>query len=201
MRPGGRAWPGLRRRHGPGASGLTLLEVLIAAAILGVALLGMAGAFPSAFLQVSAGGRMTKAAGLAHQMMEAVRAEPSFFIPRYAGNDGLGVSTDAPANFPADWPWPCASGWTWGEQFCGGTKLARWQQDLAADAGDGLALARVRGTVTVTDHENPAPGGGGASSAATTMLRVTVTVNWDDQAGRRQVTLTATVPCLRPGCN
>ncbi len=188
--------PGL----GPKATGLTLVEVLLASVVLGVALLGIAGAFPVAFRTVTTGGQITKATGLAHEMMEAVRSDRSDFIPRYAGQDGQGVSTGAPTNFPADWPWSCAGGFTWAEQFCGNTKLARWAQDLGQDNGDGRALANTTGQVTVTDHESPVPVGGGPISGTTSLLRITVTVSWDDMTGRRQVTLTSTVPCTRPGC-
>ena len=186
--------PGLR----PKATGLTLLEVLLASVVLGVALLGIAGAFPAAFRTVTTGGQITKATSLAHEMMEAIRSDRSDFIPRYTGQDGQGVSTDAPTNFPADWPRSCA--FTWAEQFCGNTKLTRWAQDLTQDAGDGRTLARATGQVTVTDHESPVLGGGGSVSGTTSILRITVTVSWDDMTGRRQVTLTSTFPCTRPGC-
>lgn len=190
----GRVWNWL------GAHGFTLVEVLIAAAVLGVAILGIASAFPTAFRQVGYGGQITKATALAHEMMEAVRSDPSYFIPRYAGKDGGGVSTGAPANFPDDWPWSCTSGWTWGEQFCGNTKLIQWSQDVTGDSGDRRALANGRGTIAVVDHENPAPGGGGAVSGSTSILRITVTVSWDEPTGRRQVTLNSTLPCAWAGC-
>ena len=196
-----------------GSAGLTLVEVLIAASVLGVALLGMASAFPTGLLQVAYGGRITKATGLAHQMMEDIRSDPSYFIvgcrgvtgcvgpaAGYAGKNRLGVSTDTPANFPEDWPWSCTAGWSWGEQFCGHTKLDRWRQDVTGDSGDGRRLAQGRGTVAVVDHENRVPGGGAAVSAVTTLLRITVTVSWTEQTGRPQVTLTSTIPCTRPGC-
>lgn len=184
-----------------GRAGLTLVEVLLAAVVLGVALLGMAGAFPAALRTVTAGGQITQATHFAQQMLEAIRSDPSDAIPRYAGKDARGVNTDAPANFPDDWPWPCAEGWTWVGQFCGNTKLNRWRQDLVRAAAAERGLGRATGDVRVTDHERPLPGGGGAVSEATTLLRVTVTVRWDTTLGRRQVTLSSTIPCARPGCN
>lgn len=188
----------------PAASGLTLVEVLIAASVLGVAILGMAGAFPTALRQVSYGGQITKATALAHQMMEDIRSDPAYYVPRYAGKNGRGLGTDAPSNFPDDWPWSCTAGWTWGEQFCGNTKLTRWRQDILSDPGDGRRLANGRGTVGVVDHENPvtiSTGGGAVVSGITTMLRITVTVFWDEPTGRKQVALTSTVPCAWPGCS
>ena len=53
---------------------------------------------------------------------------------------------------------------------------------------------------SAVDHENPVPGGGGTVSGLTSMLRITVTVSWTEPTGRRQVTLTSAVPCLRAGC-
>jgi hypothetical protein len=188
-------------RAGPRAlDGLTLAEVLIAAGVLAVALLGIAGAFPTAYRQVSSGGQLTKATNLGHQMMEALLAEPPSLVPRYSGRDGHGVVTDAGANFPDDWPWPCGTGWSWPDQFCGNSKLARWRADLTQDGGDGRVLARARGTVTVGDHERPLPAGGGPVTGSTTLLRVTVTVSWDEGLGHRQVTFTSVIPCGRPGC-
>ncbi len=202
------------RRGGPAGAGLTLAEVLIAASVLSVAILGMASAFPTALRQVSYGGQITKATALAHQMMEDIRSDPSSFVvgcrsvtscvgpaAGYGGKNGRGVSTDAPSNFPDDWPWSCTAGWTWGDQFCGNTKLTRWGQDIVSDAGDGRRLANGRGTVAVLDHENRPPAGGAAVSASTTILRITVTVSWDEPTGRKQVALTSTVPCAWPGCS
>ncbi len=200
MSGGARMAPGRLRREGPAGAGLTLVEVLIAATVLGVAILGAAGAFPAGLQQVGYGGQTTKATALAHQMMEAVRSDPSYLIPHYAGKDGRGVSTEIPANFPDDWPWSCTSGWTWGEQFCGNTKLSRWRLDVTGDPGDRRPMANGRGTVAVVDHEHPVPGGGGAVSGSTTLLRIAVTVSWDEPTGRRQVTLTSAVPCARSGC-
>ncbi len=185
----------------PGNAGLSLLEVLLASVVLGVAILGIAGAFPAALRTVTGGGHLTRATHLAQQMMEAIRSDASDLIPRYAGGDGRGVSTEAPANFPQDWPWPCTDGSTWAGQFCGNTKLLRWRQDLGQRGDGGRGLAGAVGLVRVTDHERPLPGGGGAVSSATTLLRIVVTVNWEDALGRRQVTLTSTVPCARPGCD
>jgi hypothetical protein len=174
--------------------------VLLASVVLGVAILGIAGAFPAALRTVTGGGHLTQATHLAQQMMEGIRGDASDVIPRYAGKDGQGVSTEASGNFPDDWPWPCTDGRTWPEQFCGNTKLLRWGQDLARRGEGGRGLPQAVGLVTVTDHERPVPGGGGAVSGDTTLLRIAVTVSWEGVLGRRQVTLVSTQPCARPGC-
>ena len=195
-----RRGPADREGGTPGGAGLSLLEVLLASVVLGVAILGIAGAFPAALRTVTGGGHLTRATHLAQQMMEAIRSDASDRIPRYAGKDGRGVSTEAPASFPEDWPWSCAEGRTWAEQFCGNTKLLRWRQDLGQGGDGGRGLARAVGLVMVTDHERPVAGGGGAISSATTLLRIAVTVSWEGALGHREVTLTSTVPCARPGC-
>ncbi|MGH7480250.1 MAG: type IV pilus modification PilV family protein, partial [Candidatus Methylomirabilales bacterium] len=50
-----------------GAGGFSLVEVLIAAAILGVVLLAIAGLFSTGYSNVGAAGRRTKAVELAKQ--------------------------------------------------------------------------------------------------------------------------------------
>ena len=55
------------------AGGFSLVEVLIAAAILGVVLLAIAGLFSTGYSNVGAAGRRTKALELAKQKMEQLR--------------------------------------------------------------------------------------------------------------------------------
>ncbi|MGH7382721.1 MAG: type IV pilus modification PilV family protein, partial [Candidatus Methylomirabilales bacterium] len=55
------------------AGGFSLVEVLIAAAILGVVLLAIAGLFSTGYSNVGAAGRRTKAVELAKQKMEQLR--------------------------------------------------------------------------------------------------------------------------------
>ena len=56
-----------------GQRGLTVVEVLVAAAILAVAILGIAGMVPTAYQNVGYGGQMTKAANLAREKMEELK--------------------------------------------------------------------------------------------------------------------------------
>ncbi len=55
------------------AEGFSLVEVLIAAAILAVVLLALASMFPTAYRNVDQGGEQTTAATLAQQRMEWLR--------------------------------------------------------------------------------------------------------------------------------
>ncbi len=61
------------RRPLQGQSGLTVAEVLVAAAILAVAMLGIAGMVPRAYQNIGTGGQITKAANLAREKMEELK--------------------------------------------------------------------------------------------------------------------------------
>jgi prepilin-type N-terminal cleavage/methylation domain-containing protein len=59
----------LRRSH----SGLTLVEVLLAVMLIGVALIAVAGAFPPAFYAVHGGRHLTTAAALDQEVIEGAK--------------------------------------------------------------------------------------------------------------------------------
>ncbi len=61
---------------GRGASGFSILEVLITTVILSVALLGLASLFPTGYQNIVYGGGMTTAASLGQQKIEALRNFP-----------------------------------------------------------------------------------------------------------------------------
>jgi prepilin-type N-terminal cleavage/methylation domain-containing protein len=56
--------------------GFTMLEVLIAASILGTAMLALASMFPIGFLNVNYGGNVSRATHLARQQIETLRNVP-----------------------------------------------------------------------------------------------------------------------------
>ena len=56
--------------------GFTLIEVLIAAAILAVGLLALLSAFPVAYVDVSVSGGQSKATAYAQQMLEQLKNQP-----------------------------------------------------------------------------------------------------------------------------
>jgi prepilin-type N-terminal cleavage/methylation domain-containing protein len=62
----------MRRRE----NGFSLIEVLLAAAILSVALLALASMFPTSYQNINYGGGMTTAADLGQQKIEALRNLP-----------------------------------------------------------------------------------------------------------------------------
>lgn len=117
-----------------GARGVTLVELLIATAVLSVAILGIGGMFPSAYTNVTKGGELTAATALARQMVEMIRAEPTFdAVLRYQGLDTAAPGTPdwASLNTP-EHNAPSAP-----------RRLNRWRQGV-------LTLPNGRGRVSVT---------------------------------------------------
>jgi len=153
--------------------GLTVAEILIAASVLVVALLGMAGMFPSAYRAVLYGGQMTKATALAQAIMELVRSEPVAYVPRYHG-----VDTSDSSTFPSD-------DLGLSPPFRGGTHVQRWESDIALALDQGKGLPSGFGTISVVDHETGLAIGG--SPPLTLLMRVIVTVGWSETTGRKTV--------------
>lgn len=144
--------------------GLTLVEVLIATAIVSVAMLGIVGMFPVAHQQLRLGSDVTKATVLAQQMVEVLRDESFAAVPRYDAAD-----TRAPAAFPPDDP-------AGTPPFRGGSLLRRWQQAITAAPELG-GLYRGWGQIE-------------AASLDRGLLSVTVTVGWSATPTDRTVQLT-----------
>ncbi|MFQ5803135.1 MAG: prepilin-type N-terminal cleavage/methylation domain-containing protein [Candidatus Methylomirabilales bacterium] len=158
---------GLRSR-----SGFTLIEILIAMAVLTVGLLGVASLYPVAYVNVDAGGKLTEATALAQSFLEQLRTIGATDFDGMAGPfpaQGFnGMSTDA-----------CA-----GNAICVG-----WGNNL--DVANGGQLPQGVGTVTITCQD-----GGGAPQPCTPsqagwLATLNVTVNWIDLRGQRTMTLTS----------
>jgi prepilin-type N-terminal cleavage/methylation domain-containing protein len=83
-----------------GERGLTLIEVLVALAILGLGLLGMLAVVPVSTYPLQEGRQRSTATFLAEQTLDYVRSAPWTFTP---DNDCLGVSAPpiAPPTVPA----------------------------------------------------------------------------------------------------
>ena len=111
--------------------GLTLAEVLLAAAIISVAVLAIIGLFPTALQNVRYGGHMSQASSLAQEMIELIRTQPFDTVFSYNGLD----TRNAPPPLPL-------------------TVLAhfnRWKTDIAP-ANPAGALPQGFGTVQVVEN-------------------------------------------------
>jgi prepilin-type N-terminal cleavage/methylation domain-containing protein len=147
--------------------GLTLVELLIAMAILSVASLGILGMFPVAHQHLRAGGDLTKATALAQQMVEVLRDERLQTVSRYHNAD-----TRETASFPAD-----DLGGT--PPFRGGSSLRRWREEIAGEPfGDGLSQGWGRIGIASLDRG---------------LLAITVTIGWPSSLSERTVQLTTYV--------
>lgn len=62
-----------RKISGRRAAGFTLIEIVIAASLLSVALLAIAGMFPMGYRDIHTSGDLTKAVALAQQKMEQLK--------------------------------------------------------------------------------------------------------------------------------
>jgi prepilin-type N-terminal cleavage/methylation domain-containing protein len=141
--------------------GFTLIEVLIAMAVLTIALVAIAGMFPTGYRQVTDAGRMTLAVTAARQILEDVRSLP------FDNLDNLnGFDSENSGSQPASDPERAAA--------------RRWRYALAGD-GDGFALTPGE----LADWQTLSPFGGRATvqvvavGGSPTLRQVTVTVSVD----------------------
>src|SRR3972149_6627233 len=115
--------------------GLTLAEVLLAAAIISVAVLAIVGLFPTALQNVRYGGHMSQASSLAQEMIELIRTRPFAEVSSY---NNLDTRLPAPGGLPA----PVLA------------HFNRWTTDVAP-ANPAGAPPQGRGTAPAGEH---APG-------------------------------------------
>jgi Tfp pilus assembly protein PilV len=137
----------VRRKRRSGASGLSLIEILIGMSILVVGILGTMAMFGTGYTNVSEGGRLTMGLTAARQVLEDMRTLP------FASLDSLnGLDTDSAGSQPASgaqrdiarkWRYAIAGDGT-GWSFTSAEKASYHQ--LAT----GGALFRGRGRITVT---------------------------------------------------
>jgi len=101
---------GIRRRgqvpgRPGGGRGFTLIEILIGITILAVGLLGIAGMFSTAYVDINAGGKTTMAVTAARQIIEDMRLLPFANIVNVNANGVNGVfDTNNPATQPNGGP-------------------------------------------------------------------------------------------------
>ncbi len=157
-----------REKSHRGSGGFTLLEVLVGATILAVALLAMAAMFPVGYTNITEAGKMTMAITGARQVFEEVSALPFDNIINLNGFDTLD-----PATLPPGEP----------ER----TIARRWRYALAGE-GDGFTF-----TATEKGEWSTLSTGGGITLNGRGQVNV-VTLS----ATLDQVTVTITYPGRSP---
>jgi prepilin-type N-terminal cleavage/methylation domain-containing protein len=151
----------MRRQDFTGNSkGLSLIEVLIAAAILAVALLAIASMFPISMEDMEESGKQTRGFALAEGMMERIRATGTFGeVLLYDGHS----TTEALYNTGS---------------AVVDANLDSWKQATTQVPGSGIPQGV--GTITVT----------AAGTAPARLATVTVTVTWPNRRGISAVLVT-----------
>ena len=143
--------------------GLTLVELVIAMAIISVAMMGVAGMFPVAHQHLRLGGDLTKATALAQRMIELLRDERLQTLPRYHQAD-----TRQSGSFPTD-------ALDEAPPFYGGSSFQRWRDGIASAALGG-DVQQSWGRIEVTSIDRG-------------LLSLTVTVGWPAILEERTVQL------------
>jgi len=152
-----------RRRTGKertGGRGFTLIEILIGITILAVGLLGVAGMFSTAYVDISAGGKTTMAVTAARQIIEDMRLLPFDNLVNVNG-----FNTNTVASQPAGQP---------------ELAMARKWRYLVAGSGVGWNFTAAEMAQWSSLYTGGANFGGQATVAVTspspTLRQVTITV-------------------------
>ena len=164
--------PPRRPRSG---KGFTIVEVLVAAAILLVALLGIAAVMPTADMNLHLAGQISKAASLAQEMIEMTKNDPFSQLSMYGGVDTRNLGT-----FPLDVPNPPIPGDA--GNFMGGSNVAKWGNDINLYLATGAGITGGYGTISVSTVATDAIGN-------PILRKISVTVNWIDGGRPYQVKL------------
>jgi type II secretory pathway pseudopilin PulG len=168
--------PDIRRHRGPRAeTGFTIVEVLVAAAILLVALLGIAAVMPTADMNLHLAGQISKAASLAQEMIEMTKNDPFSQLSLYNGVDTRNAGT-----FPLDTPIPPIPGDA--GNFMGGSNVTKWANDINVYLATGAGITGGYGTIGVSTVATDGSGN-------PVLRKVSVTVNWIDGGRPYQVKL------------
>ncbi len=155
--------------------GFTVVEVMVAAAILVLALLGIASMLPTADMSLHQSGQISKAVSLCQEMIEMIKNDPFNGLLNYDG-----VDTRNPDAFPLDDPDPIVPG-TPGN-FMGRSNLTKWKNDIALYLASGAGVTGGYGTIAVSSVAQDGTGND-------ILRKVTVTVYWTDSSRPYQLRL------------
>ncbi|MBI2001551.1 MAG: prepilin-type N-terminal cleavage/methylation domain-containing protein [candidate division NC10 bacterium] len=155
--------------------GFTLVELLVAATILVVALLGIAAVLPTADMSLHQAGQISKAVALTQEMIEMVKNDPFSQLSLYNG-----VDTRTTGTYPVDDPNPPIPGDA--GNFMGGSNVTKWANDIALYLVTGAGITGGYGTITVSTVATDGTGN-------PILRKISVVVNWTDAGRPYQVTL------------
>ncbi len=166
------AWAGRYSKQGKGLwaiTGFTLIEVLISAAVLAVALLAIAAMFPTGYTNITDAGKMTMALTAGRQILEDISALPFDKINNLNTFDTLN-----PGSLPPGEP----------ER----TIARRWRYALAGE-GSGFAFTpteKAEWSTLSTGQGVPLNGRGliSANGLSATLIQVTVTIEYPGRSRR-----------------
>lgn len=163
------------RRAAPHVEGFSVIEVLAAASILVVALLGIAAVLPTADMTLHQSGQVSKAVSLAQEMIEMLKNDPFSQLTLYGG-----VDTRTTGTYPVDAPVPPIPGDA--GNFSGGSNVTKWANDIALFLTTGRGITGGYGTITVSTVATDTGGN-------PIMRKVSVVINWTDGGRPYQVKL------------
>ena len=177
----------MKVRHSSHCAGLTLVEFMLATAIMAFVALGVAGMFPSALRTVVVGGQVTKATVLAQELLDVIRTEPFdiLYVTPISGNGYKGYFSFDTRDLPTQCPTPSSDS-------C--RNKMKWRSDLLMDTAQtgGRGLPEAYGTVSVVclnvNTASPFTVTAGTCGSSINLLRLTATVFWD-RSGSRSVDL------------
>jgi hypothetical protein len=153
-----------------------MMEVLLAATIMVVALLGIATVLPSADMNLHNSGQISKAVSLAQQMIETLKNDPFTALSSYHGVDTRNTGT-----YPADDPNPPIPGMA--GNFMGGSNLVKWVTDINLYLAAGAGVTNGYGTIAVSDVATD------PVSGIAILRKITVTLLWTDRGQPHSVKL------------
>lgn len=177
-----RTSPGVRSRGRlRSARGYTLVEIVIAAAILAVALLAIANMFPTGYTNVTEAGRRTMGLTAARQILEDMHSIPFANLAALNGFDSTNQAT-VPAGQPERdvarrWRYTLAGEGT-GAFATNPAEEAAWTTLTTAVPFDGSVQVSVTGCLTPLCPPNP---------VSPTLRLVTVTIAFQAKAGSFQL--------------
>ncbi len=150
--------------------GMTLAEVLVAVAIIGIGLVALAAAIPLAGYGIQEGNQLTTATFLANQRLEQVR-NANWTASPAADNLGVSASTTVPPQSGATTTFPDEG--PMGAPYTGYTRTVRVRDCSLAGGCSGITNATMR-QVTVTVSYTPLTGVGQAATGTTKSAIVTM---------------------------